>query len=128
MELKINLFFKDFPILAPHTNWGSKPVNFALRLNMKNVKNFKFFLSVVVIWSKLDARVDVSRRFCDRSVFQDALVHTERTSPSTFILLGGGGHYWAKKLKSPGKHQKSRECTGNHGKHVKIPENSGTFF
>ena len=52
-------------------------------------------------------------------------VHTERTGTSTFF---GRGHYWAKKLKVPGKHQKSRECKGNHGKQVKIPEISGTFF
>ena len=87
MELKSNLFFKDFPILASHTNFGSKSWIFALRLKLKNVKNFHFFLFVVVIWSKLDARVNVSRRLGDRSIFQDALNCVKSNTAAPFLAL-----------------------------------------
>ena len=57
--------------------------------------------------------------------------HRENNHGNIFLRVGGVGgrrHYWAKKLKAPGKHQKSLEYMGNHRKQVKIPENSGTFF
>ena len=59
------------------------------------------------------------------------LEYTQREQARQHFSLGGGGerrHYWAKKLKAPGKHQKSLEYMGNHRKQVKILENSGTFF
>ena len=58
--------------------------------------------------------------------------HRENKHVNIFLRVGGGvggiRHDWAKKLKAPGKHQKSLEYMGNHRKQVKIPENSGTFF
>ena len=53
--------------------------------------------------------------------------HRENKHLNIFFV-GRWGHYWAKKLKAPGKHQKSRECMANHEKHLKILENSGTSF